>query len=55
MDIAKALKVTIGDLVETNDTNTIRGIFEGIDMRTHKKILMVQKLPKKDTGLLSTT
>ena len=52
MDIAKALKVTIGDLVGTNDTNTIMGMFEGIDMRTLRKILMVQKLPKKDRNTL---
>jgi transcriptional regulator with XRE-family HTH domain len=46
--IAKALNVSIYALIGEKQPRSTIELFEDIDMRTLKKILLIKKLPKKD-------
>jgi transcriptional regulator with XRE-family HTH domain len=46
--LAKALHVSLEDLSGANGSKQATDLFEDIDMRTLKKIMMIRKLPKRD-------
>jgi hypothetical protein len=46
--LAEALHVSIDDLTDKSFSGNVTDLFEDIDMRTLKKIMMIKKLPKKD-------
>ena len=45
--LANALKISVNDLMSTNTEQTFN-LYEDIDPRTLKKIMLIKKLPKKD-------
>ena len=50
--IAKALNVTIYDLLGETPTNGNVELFDDIDMRTLKKIMLIKELPKRDRTMI---
>jgi transcriptional regulator with XRE-family HTH domain len=48
LSIAKALDVSIYALIGEKQPRELIELFEDIDMRTLKKILLIKNLPKKD-------
>ena len=46
--LAEALSISVAELTDTNGTASVANLFEDIDMRTLKKIMMIKKLPKRD-------
>jgi transcriptional regulator with XRE-family HTH domain len=50
--IAKALNVTISDLIGTNETTDIQNDFSQLDTRTLKKIKLILSLPKIERHMI---
>ena len=46
--LAEALHVSLDDLTDTKESASVTDLFQDIDMRTLKKIMMIKKLPKRD-------
>jgi transcriptional regulator with XRE-family HTH domain len=46
--LAEALHVSLDDLTGTHENASVTDLFQDIDMRTLKKIMMIKKLPKRD-------